>query len=146
MSENYVTLVPEDPRFTPEAAKQVRARDRFAEIAPKANEIEIKVSETIRFFDCGENLNAFFVLRVAWRSRASGGMSAWMMTIPKAKDSSWPLTLRLAAAANAHCMNSFANGLKASDVLHLRLETLTSASFRKDTSKSLKKSLAPSYE
>jgi hypothetical protein len=56
MSDNSITLIPEDPRFVPDAAKQRRARDRFAEIAPEADEIEIKVSETVEFFDCGANL------------------------------------------------------------------------------------------
>jgi hypothetical protein len=56
MSDNWIALVPEDPRFVPEQARQSRARDRFAEIAPDAEEIEIKVSERIEFFDCGANL------------------------------------------------------------------------------------------
>jgi hypothetical protein len=55
MSENWIALVPEDPRFIPDAAKQRRARDRFAEIVPEADEIEIKVSEKVEFFDCGAN-------------------------------------------------------------------------------------------
>jgi hypothetical protein len=56
MSDNWISLVPEDPRFVPEAAKQRRARDWFAQIAPEANEIEIKVSAKVEFFDCGANL------------------------------------------------------------------------------------------
>lgn len=55
MSDNWIALVPEDPRFVPDPAKQLRARDRFAEIAPEADEIEIKLSETVEFFDCGAN-------------------------------------------------------------------------------------------
>lgn len=55
MSDNRITLIPEDPRFVPDSAKQRRARDRFAEIAPRADEIEIKVTEKVKFFDCGEN-------------------------------------------------------------------------------------------
>lgn len=55
MSDNRIALIPEDPRFIPEATKQSRARDRFAEIAPQANEIEIKVCEKVEFFDCGAN-------------------------------------------------------------------------------------------
>jgi hypothetical protein len=55
MSDNWIALVPEDPRFVPDEAKQRRARDRFAEIAPQADEIEIKVSEKVVFFDCGGN-------------------------------------------------------------------------------------------
>jgi hypothetical protein len=55
MSDNWIALIPEDPRFVPDVAKQRRARDRFAEIAPEAEEIEIKVSEKVEFFDCGSN-------------------------------------------------------------------------------------------
>jgi hypothetical protein len=55
MSDNWITLIPEDPTFIPEAGMHSRARDRFAEIAPDADEIEIKVCETVRFFDCGGN-------------------------------------------------------------------------------------------
>jgi len=55
MSDNWIALVPDDPQFVPDAAKQRRARERFAEIAPEADEIEIKVSESVVFFDCGEN-------------------------------------------------------------------------------------------
>jgi hypothetical protein len=55
MSDNWIALIPEDPRFVPDAAKQRRARDRFAEIAPAADEIEVKISEKVKFFDCGAN-------------------------------------------------------------------------------------------
>lgn len=55
MSDNWIALIPEDPRHVPDTAKQQRARDRFAEIAPEADAIEIKISEKVRFFDCGAN-------------------------------------------------------------------------------------------
>ena len=55
MSDSWVTLIPENPMFVPDATKHRRARDRFAEIAPEADEIEIKISENVQFFDCGEN-------------------------------------------------------------------------------------------
>lgn len=55
MPDNWIALVPEDPRLVPDAANQRRARDRFAEIAPEADEIEIKVFEKVVFFDCGGN-------------------------------------------------------------------------------------------
>jgi hypothetical protein len=56
MSDNWIALIPEDPRFVPHPAKQRRARDRFIEIAPDADKIEVKVSEKVEFFDCGANL------------------------------------------------------------------------------------------
>jgi len=55
MSSNWITLIPEDPRYVPDQAQRIRARDRFAEIAPDADEIEIKVSRHVTFFDCGAN-------------------------------------------------------------------------------------------
>jgi hypothetical protein len=55
MSDNWITLIPEDPNHIPDAVRQRRARSRFAEIVPKADEIEIKVSNKIEFFDCGAN-------------------------------------------------------------------------------------------
>lgn len=55
MSDNWIALIPEDPTFVPDAASQHRARDRLFEIAPEADEIEIKVSEKVAFFDCGAN-------------------------------------------------------------------------------------------
>jgi hypothetical protein len=56
MSDNWIVLIPEDPKFVPDAAKQRRARKRFVELAPRADEIEIKASDKIAFFDCGANL------------------------------------------------------------------------------------------
>src|SRR5687767_509604 len=56
MSDNWIALIPEDPRFVPDEARQRRACDRFAEIAPEADEIVMKVSERVEFFDCGANM------------------------------------------------------------------------------------------
>jgi hypothetical protein len=55
MSDDWIQLIPEDPRFIPEPTKQKLARQRFAEIAPNADEIEIEVFERVEFFDCGAN-------------------------------------------------------------------------------------------
>jgi hypothetical protein len=55
MSDNWIALVPEDPKFVPDVANQAVAGARFAEIAPDADKIEIKVSETVQFFNCGAN-------------------------------------------------------------------------------------------
>lgn len=56
MSDNWIALIPKDPRYIPTESQRRRARDRFLELAPEADEIEIKVSNTIQFFDCGTNL------------------------------------------------------------------------------------------
>jgi hypothetical protein len=55
MSDHWIALIPEDPSFVPETAAQEKARDRFAEISPDSWEINIKLSNTVQFFDCGEN-------------------------------------------------------------------------------------------
>jgi hypothetical protein len=55
MSDNWIALIPKDPRFVPNAAARRQARDRFAEIAPEADEIEAAVSENVKFYDCGGN-------------------------------------------------------------------------------------------
>lgn len=60
MSDHWIILIPEDPRFVPEADRQRRARDWFAEIAPRAERIEIRRSEKVVFFDCGANLDGIY--------------------------------------------------------------------------------------
>jgi len=55
MSDNWIALIPEDPNFVPEASLQHAARDRFAAIAPNADEIEIRITDKAQFFDCGAN-------------------------------------------------------------------------------------------
>lgn len=57
MSDNWITLIPVDPRFVPDAAKQAQALERFHTIAPEAEEIEVRVLENIQFFDCGGNFD-----------------------------------------------------------------------------------------
>ena len=66
MSDNWIVLIPEDPRFVPDPAKRDRGSDRFAEIAPDADEIEVKVSETVEFFDCAQF--CFRALHADWDS------------------------------------------------------------------------------
>jgi hypothetical protein len=60
MSDNWIALIPDAPKFVPDVARLSRARDRFAEIAPDADEIEIKICEKVEFFDCGTNLEHIF--------------------------------------------------------------------------------------
>src|SRR5687767_3091729 len=66
MSDNWITLIPEDPHFVPDQTGQSLARDRLSEIAPGADEITIKVSDMVEFFDCGANFEQ--VLCPSWRS------------------------------------------------------------------------------
>jgi hypothetical protein len=72
MSDNWVTLIPEDPMLIPEVAKQLLARRRLAEIASEADEVEIIVSDNVEFFDCGANFGRILCpacqseIAVAW--------------------------------------------------------------------------------
>jgi hypothetical protein len=56
MSDNWIAIVPEDPRYIPTERQRTRGRERFLEIAPDADKIEIRISDDIRFYDCGSNL------------------------------------------------------------------------------------------
>ena len=55
MSDHFITLIPEDPRHVPDEPRRNRARQRFLEIAPSADKIEVELNEKVMFFDCGEN-------------------------------------------------------------------------------------------
>ena len=55
MGSFWIVLIPEDPRFVPDADRQRRARERFAQIAPEAREVQAETSATIEFHDCGGN-------------------------------------------------------------------------------------------
>ena len=56
MSDNWITIIPEDPYFVPGAASQTAARNWLERLAPDAEEIDIKSSDKVEFFDCGANL------------------------------------------------------------------------------------------
>jgi hypothetical protein len=55
MSDSWILLIPEDPSVVPTQEQQLRACQRFGEIAPDADEINLIVSDTIEFFHCGVN-------------------------------------------------------------------------------------------
>jgi hypothetical protein len=55
MSDNFIMLIPEDPRAVPSQACQQEALARLAEIAPDADERELVLLEHVAFFDCGGN-------------------------------------------------------------------------------------------
>jgi len=57
MSDNWIRLVPTDPHYVPDRARQIRARARFGEIAPEGK-IGAAVFDTVAFFDCGGNFEA----------------------------------------------------------------------------------------
>ncbi len=55
MSDNWITLVPEDATFVPTFEAVTEAERYLAEIAPDADEIASKRFSEIQFFDCGAN-------------------------------------------------------------------------------------------
>jgi hypothetical protein len=55
MSDNWIVLIPEDPTRIPSELQRDRARERLAEIASNAENIDIKLSAKNVFFDCGVN-------------------------------------------------------------------------------------------
>ncbi len=56
MSDNWITLVPREVGFVPTDLNQLAGLALFRSIVPDAEEIEVINSPTLRFFDCGENL------------------------------------------------------------------------------------------
>lgn len=56
MSDFWIAIIAADPRVVPPRERWGRARDRFEQIVGPAEEIEVKVSDHVQFFDCGENL------------------------------------------------------------------------------------------
>ncbi len=56
MSDNWIILIPEDSLFVPTAASQQLAEDRLRRLAPHADEVRSQVSHSIKFHDCGVNL------------------------------------------------------------------------------------------
>src|SRR5438045_8303449 len=99
MSDNWITLIPEDPRFVPDQAKQFRARERFAEIASDAEEIDVKVSETIQFFDCGGNFER--ILCSACRSQIP--ISWWQERMNEDYADGFQLSLYATPCCAARC-------------------------------------------
>ena len=58
MSDNWITLIPEDPRFRPGDKEAEVALNIFKELAPEADEIKIINTEGISFYDCGASFES----------------------------------------------------------------------------------------
>jgi len=56
MSDNWIALIPANPDFVPDSERQNQALQYFWSIAPDADNIQIKQSDHLMFFDCGANL------------------------------------------------------------------------------------------
>jgi hypothetical protein len=55
MSDNWVRIVPEDPEYVPDQARQRQALEYLRTIAPRADEIAASAEDHIVFRDCGSN-------------------------------------------------------------------------------------------
>ena len=53
MSDNWIILVPEIAGFVPPPQKRESALAKLRELAPKADEAKIEITDTIRFEHCG---------------------------------------------------------------------------------------------
>lgn len=58
MSDNWYILIPQDPQYVPTTSQQSKARQRFRELAPMADEVVVETFRAIRFFDCAANFQA----------------------------------------------------------------------------------------
>ena len=55
MSDNWIILIPEKPEQVPSEDKQRQAQAKLRELTPKADDVIIEVSDSLRFQDCGQN-------------------------------------------------------------------------------------------
>ncbi len=58
MSDDYLHLIPSDPRFVPSRQAAEQARAQLATLLPEADEIVAEVYDEINFFDAGENFES----------------------------------------------------------------------------------------
>jgi hypothetical protein len=65
VSDNFIVLVPVDPKFAPSPDVQKRVAATLRRLAPSADSIELEVSEAIRFHDCGSNFESISCPRCA---------------------------------------------------------------------------------
>ena len=65
MSDDYIVLVPRDPKFVASSDAQKRVAAILRQLAPSADNIEPEVSEAIRFHDAGSNFESISCPRCA---------------------------------------------------------------------------------
>jgi hypothetical protein len=68
MSDNWIILIPDDPRYVSDDASRKKARDRLAELARTADEIVIKFSDTVDFSIAVRTLSESAARRAVRRS------------------------------------------------------------------------------
>jgi len=55
MSDDYVVIVPRDPRHVPTREVQERVTALLRQIAPQAASVTVEAFAQVRFFNCGQN-------------------------------------------------------------------------------------------
>jgi hypothetical protein len=65
MSDDFIVLVPSDPKFAASLDAQKRVAAILRRLAPSADSIEPEVSEAIRFHDAGSNFESISCPRCA---------------------------------------------------------------------------------
>jgi hypothetical protein len=58
MSDNWIATIPRDPNFVPTSENIQRALGYLRSIAPASEEVTFSIDPTIRFRDCGANLES----------------------------------------------------------------------------------------
>jgi hypothetical protein len=54
MSDEYITIIPEQPDFVPDTARQIQAISYFGSLVSQSPNIQRQVSNQIQFIDCGQ--------------------------------------------------------------------------------------------
>jgi hypothetical protein len=97
VSDSYIILIPQDPKFVPPTQAQRAAAALFKKLAPKSDEINATVSKGIRFHDCGENFQ-----RVLCPSCGSElEMEWWQDSMTSEAEQNFPLRSRLLPCCSA---------------------------------------------
>lgn len=55
MSDEFITIIPEQPDYVPDPARQSQGISYFRSIVSDSTEIKSSTSDHIQFVDCGEN-------------------------------------------------------------------------------------------
>jgi hypothetical protein len=58
MSDEYITIIPEQPIFVPDPARQSQVVSYFSSIVPDSTEVKGSTNDHIQFVDCGENFES----------------------------------------------------------------------------------------
>lgn len=55
MSDNWLLVIPSDPKFVPSEPAQQEAMKQLRSFVPAASSVDVTTSKEIRFIDCGGN-------------------------------------------------------------------------------------------